>query len=87
VLPVGDVLAEREFYEQLGFTRYVDPDEDYPEAEFAALESGSTIRFGVSVVCSGSIASPPRTASPSGSRKPRLPTIARELARAPADAV
>ncbi len=50
VLPVGDVLAEREFYEKLGFTRYVDPEEEYPGAAFAAFESGSTIRFGVSVV-------------------------------------
>jgi uncharacterized glyoxalase superfamily protein PhnB len=49
VLPVGDVLAEREFYEMLGFNRYVDPDEQYPDAEFAALEFGSAIRFGVSV--------------------------------------
>ena len=50
VLPVGDVLAEREFYEKLGFARYVDPEEEYAETTFAAFESGSAIRFGVSVV-------------------------------------
>ena len=50
VLPVGDVLAEREFYENLGFTRYVDPEEEYPEEAFSALEAGPSIRFGISVV-------------------------------------
>ncbi len=42
------MLAERRFYEQLGFSRYLDPDEQYPEEDFAALESGPAIRFGVS---------------------------------------
>ena len=49
VLLVGDVLAEREFYEDLGFTRYVDPEEQYPEKEFAAFEFGAAIRFGVAI--------------------------------------
>lgn len=48
VLPVRDTRAERDFYEALGFTRYVDPTEAYPEAVFAALEAGPAIRFGVS---------------------------------------
>ena len=48
VLPVVDVLAEREFYERLGFTRFVDPDEPYPERAFAALRYGA-ILFGVAI--------------------------------------
>ncbi len=49
VLPVGDVLAERQFYESLGFQLHVDPDEEYPESVFAALEFGPAILFGVSI--------------------------------------
>jgi hypothetical protein len=48
ILPVWDVLAEREFYETLGFARFVDPVEPYPETAFAALEYGA-IRFGVAI--------------------------------------
>lgn len=48
VLPVGDVLAERGFYEALGFRRHMDPDEQYPEAAFAALEFGPTLELKVS---------------------------------------
>jgi catechol 2,3-dioxygenase-like lactoylglutathione lyase family enzyme len=49
VLPVRDVRAERTFYEALGFRRYDDPREPYPEGVFAALEAGPSIRFGVSI--------------------------------------
>ena len=49
VLPVADVIAERQFYESLGFRLHVDPDEQYPETVFAALEFGPNILFGVSV--------------------------------------
>lgn len=48
VLPVRDVRSERAFYEKLGFTCYVDPEESYPEDVFAALEAGPGIRFGIS---------------------------------------
>ena len=47
ILPVADVAAEREFYEGLGFTQHVDPDERYPETVFVALESGPSILFGL----------------------------------------
>ncbi len=50
VLPVGDVRAERLFYESLGFELHVDPDEQYPESVFAALQYGPSILFGVSVI-------------------------------------
>ena len=49
VLPVRDVLAERDFYERLGFARYVDPVESYPESVFAALTSDAGILFGVAI--------------------------------------
>jgi uncharacterized glyoxalase superfamily protein PhnB len=52
VLPVRDVLAERDFYESLGFERYVDPQESYPESVFAALSSskeGKDVLFGVAI--------------------------------------
>lgn len=48
VLAVGDVVAERRFYEALGFALHVDPEETYPESEFAALAYGPHILFGVS---------------------------------------
>lgn len=48
ILPVADVLKEREFYEQLGFSLHIDPDETYPEQQFAALTYGDNILFGVS---------------------------------------
>lgn len=50
VLPVGDVASERDFYESLGFELHVDPNEQYPEAVFAALKFGPSILFGVSIV-------------------------------------
>lgn len=50
VLPVGDVFAERRFYESLGFELHVDPDEQYPDTVFAALKYGPSILFGVSIV-------------------------------------
>lgn len=50
VLPVGDVPAERHFYESLGFGLHADPEEQYPESVFAALEYGPSILFGVSIV-------------------------------------
>ena len=49
VLPVADVLAEREFYERLGFSHFVDPDEQYPATAFAALRYGEHIVFGVAL--------------------------------------
>lgn len=49
VLPVADVPTERRFYEALGFEVHVDPDEAYPESEFAALAFGPNILFGVSI--------------------------------------
>ena len=49
VLPVADVLAEREFYERLGFTHFVDPAEQYPATAFAALGYGEDIVFGVAL--------------------------------------
>jgi uncharacterized glyoxalase superfamily protein PhnB len=49
VLPVADVLAEREFYERLGFSHFVDPDEQYPATAFAALRYGESIVFGVAL--------------------------------------
>ena len=48
ILPVADVPAERAFYETLGFHLHVDPDEVYPEDQFAALAYGENILFGVS---------------------------------------
>ena len=48
ILHVGDVVAERDFYLSLGFAIHVDPDEQYPETDFAALEAGPSILFGVS---------------------------------------
>ncbi len=50
VLPVGDVLSERRFYESLGFELHVDSEEQYPESVFAALKYGPSILFGVSIV-------------------------------------
>jgi len=47
ILPVSNVLTERAFYEALGFRPHVDPDETYPENEFAALASGEHILFGL----------------------------------------
>ena len=47
ILPVNDVLAERAFYNDLGFATYLDSDESYPETVFAALESGRHILFGL----------------------------------------
>jgi len=49
VLPVRDVLAEREFYESLGFARHVDPRESYPESVFAAFTAGPNVQFGVAI--------------------------------------
>jgi hypothetical protein len=49
VLPVRDVIAEREFYYKLRFCAYEDPDEQYPDTDFAAFEFGQSIRFGVAV--------------------------------------
>ncbi len=49
VLPVADVVAEREFYEKLGFSHFVDPDEPYPPTAFAALRHGDDILFGVAL--------------------------------------
>lgn len=49
VLPVADVLAERDFYERLGFSHFVDPDEQYPATAFAALRYGENIVFGVAL--------------------------------------
>ena len=45
-LCVADVLAERRFYESLGFDVYVDEQESYAEDAFAALAYGDAIRFG-----------------------------------------
>jgi hypothetical protein len=45
---VWDVLAEREFYQKLGFARFVDPVEPYPETAYAALQYGA-ILFGVAI--------------------------------------
>lgn len=47
ILPVSDVVLERDFYEQLGFERHLNPSEAYPESEFAALDYGAHILFGV----------------------------------------
>lgn len=47
ILPVHDVLPERRFYEQLGFTVYVNPKEPYPEDEFVALRAGDHVLFGL----------------------------------------
>ena len=49
VLPVRDVLAERDFYESLGFARHVDPTESYPESVFAAFAGGPNVWFGVAI--------------------------------------
>lgn len=47
ILPVSDVAKERAFYEALGFRLHLDPDETYPEDQFAALAFGENVLFGV----------------------------------------
>lgn len=49
ILPVASVPAELAFYELLGFQRHIDPLENYPVDEFAAVTSGDAILFGLSV--------------------------------------
>lgn len=47
ILPVTDVRGELAFYERLGFSQYVDPDESYPAEESAAVSHGDSILFGL----------------------------------------
>lgn len=47
ILPVTQVAAELAFYEALGLTRHLDPDETYPLEDFAAVAHGEHILFGL----------------------------------------